>query len=156
MNEFDQLMQEILEQEARLQHERFTNEMALDLGLALRDEASTRSKPVTIDITRHGHQLFHLALSGTAPDNDEWIRRKNNVVNRFNHSSLYVGTALKQAGQTMEEKYLLSSQEYAAHGGAFPLMIRGVGVVGTITVSGLPQQEDHEVVVTTLRRFFAR
>jgi uncharacterized protein (UPF0303 family) len=53
----------------------------------------------------------------------------------------------------MEEKYLISSHDYAAHGGAFPLIIRGVGVVGTITISGLPQQEDHEVVITTLKKF---
>jgi uncharacterized protein (UPF0303 family) len=66
-----------------------------------------------------------------------------------------MGIALQNAGQTMEEKYLLPSGEYAAHGGAFPLIIRDVGVVGTITVSGLPQQEDHELVVTTLRQFLA-
>jgi uncharacterized protein (UPF0303 family) len=66
-----------------------------------------------------------------------------------------MGIYLKNAGQTMEEKYLLSSSDYAAHGGAFPLIIRNVGVVGTISVSGLPQQEDHELVVTTLKRFLA-
>ena len=90
-------------------------------------------------------------MTGTSPDNDAWIRRKNNVVNRFGHSSLYIGIVLKQAAQTMEEKYLLSSHDYAAHGGAFPLIIREVGVVGTITVSGLPQREDHALVVTTIR-----
>ena len=62
---------------------------------------------------------------------------------------------MKNAGQTMEEKYLVSSSDYAAHGGAFPLIIRNVGIVGTITVSGLPQQEDHELVVSTLKEFLA-
>jgi uncharacterized protein (UPF0303 family) len=64
-----------------------------------------------------------------------------------------MGISLKSKGQTMEEKYLISSGEFAAHGGAFPLIIRGVGVVGTITVSGLPQEEDHQLVVATLRKF---
>jgi len=59
-------------------------------------------------------------MPGTASDNGEWIRRKNNVVNRFGHSSYYMGIYLKNAGQTMEEKYLISSHDYAAHGGAFP------------------------------------
>ncbi len=156
MSELDDLVQELLRQEIDLQCTRFTNEMAMDLGLALRDEARTRGKAVTIDISRHGQQLFHYAMAGTSADNDAWIRRKNNVVNRFGHSSFYVGTTLKRAGQTIEEKYLLDGHEYAAHGGAFPLIIREVGVVGTVTVSGLPQQEDHEVVVTTLRRFLER
>ncbi len=62
-----------------------------------------------------------------------------------------MGIALQSKGQTIEGKYLISSSEFAAHGGAFPLIIRGVGVVGTITVSGLPQEEDHELVVTTLK-----
>ncbi len=153
MSDYDQLLEELRQQEEELQFTRFPNEMALDLGLALLQAARSKPKPVTIDITRSGQQLFHFAMTGTSVDNDEWIRRKNNVVIRFGHSSYYVGISLKRAGQTMEEKYLLSSREYAAHGGAFPLKIQGVGVVGTITVSGLPQQEDHELVVTTLRQF---
>jgi len=103
-------------------------------------------------------QLFpdnSFAMAGTSIDNGEWIKRKNNVVKRFGHSSYYMGISLQNAGQTIEEKYLISSSDYAAHGGAFPLIIRDVGVVGTITVSGLPQQEDHELVVTTLKQFLA-
>jgi uncharacterized protein (UPF0303 family) len=155
MSADDELLQELLRQEEELQFTSFTNETALELGMALLSEARTRSQPVTIDITRHGQQLFHYAMSGTSADNDQWIRRKNNVVARFGHSSYYVGRQLASAGQSMEEKYLLSSQEYAAHGGAFPLIVRGAGVIGAITISGLPQAEDHEVVVTTLGAFLA-
>ena len=86
-------------------------------------------------------------------DNGEWIKRKNNVVNRFGHSSYFMSVSLLNVDKTMEEKYLLSSHEYAAHGGAFPLLIKNVGVIGTITVSGLPQKEDHELVVTTIKQF---
>jgi uncharacterized protein (UPF0303 family) len=155
MSAGDDLLQELLQQEAELQFTRFTNEMALEVGLALLAEARTHSQPITVDITRHGQQLFHYAMGGTSADNDHWIRRKNNVVARFGHSSYYVGRLLASAGQTMEEKYLLSSHEYAAHGGAFPLIVRDVGVIGAITISGLPQAEDHEVVVKTLRAFLA-
>lgn len=155
MSEYAELLQELLEQEAELQFSHFTNEIALEVGLALLREVQKQGKSVTIDIARNGQQLFHYAMPGTAVDNDEWIRRKNNVVNRFGHSSFYMGMRLKSAGQSIEEKYLISSHEYAVHGGAFPLMIKGVGVVGTITVSGLPQQEDHEVVVTVLRQVLA-
>jgi uncharacterized protein (UPF0303 family) len=61
-----------------------------------------------------------------------------------------VGISLKSAGQMVNEKYLIPSSDYA---GAFPLIIRDVG---TITVSGLPQQVDHEPVVTTLKQFLAK
>jgi uncharacterized protein (UPF0303 family) len=152
MSADDDLLQELLQQEEELQFTSFTNETALELGMALLEAARTHGQ-VTIDITRHSQQLFHYAMSGTSADNDHWVRRKNNVVARFGHSSYYVGRQLAKAGQTLEEKYLLPSSEYAAHGGAFPLIVRDVGVIGSITISGLPQAEDHEVVVTTLRAF---
>jgi uncharacterized protein (UPF0303 family) len=156
MSEYDEVLKVLLLQEQEFQFTSFSNETALELGLALLDGARGRGKAVTIDITRYGQQLFHYAMSGTSADNDEWVRRKSNVVRRFGHSSYYVGLSLKNAGQTIEEKYLLPESEYAAHGGSFPLIIRDVGVVGTITVSGLPQAEDHELVVSTLREFLTK
>jgi uncharacterized protein (UPF0303 family) len=155
MSEYEELLKGLWQQEEEIQFTHFPNDLALTIGMALLQEARQRGKAVTIDITRHSQQLFHFAMAGTSVDNEEWIKRKNKVVNRFGHSSYSVGISLKSAGKTMEEKYLLPSSDYAAHGGAFPLVIRDVGVIGTITVSGLPQQEDHELVVTTLKQFLA-
>ena len=155
MSEYTELLNELLQQEEEIQFSSFDNNMAFVIGLALLDAAKSKGKGITIDIARNGQQLFHFAMQGTSRDNDVWVQRKNNVVNRFGHSSFYMGISLKSKGQTIEEKYLISSSEFAAHGGAFPLIIKSVGVVGTITVSGLPQEEDHELVVTTLRKFVA-
>ncbi len=154
-SEYTELLTELLQQEEEIQFSGFNNDMAFAVGTALLDAARSKGKAVTIDIARNGQQLFHYAMQGTTRDNDVWVQRKNNVVNRFGHSSFYMGISLRSKGQTIEEKYLISSSEYAAHGGAFPLIIRDVGVVGTITVSGLPQEEDHELVVITLRKFLA-
>jgi len=155
MRNYTELLKELLEQEEEIQFSSFSNDMAFAVGTALLEAAKSKGKPVTIDISRNGQQLFHFAMEGTSLDNEVWIKRKNNVVNRFGHSSFFMGISLLSKGQTMEEKYLISSSEYAAHGGAFPLIVRGVGVVGTITVSGLPQQEDHELVITTLKQFLS-
>jgi len=155
MTEYEDTLKELRQQEEEIQFASFTHDTALAVGMALLQEARKRGKAVAIDITRSGQQLFHFAMAGTTVDNGEWIKRKNNVVNRFGHSSYHVGIFLKNAGQAIEEKYLVSSSDYAAHGGAFPLIIRHVGIVGTITVSGLPQQEDHDLVVTTLKEFLA-
>jgi uncharacterized protein (UPF0303 family) len=145
--------EELLAQEAELQFERFDNDTALALGQALVAAARQDGLGVTIDIRRGEQQLFHAALAGTAADNDAWIERKNRVVRRFGHSSFYVGTLLDLQGTTMEEKFLLDGSHFAAHGGAFPVLVRHVGMVGTVTVSGLPQAEDHRLVVSVLREF---
>lgn len=145
----------IREQEERLQFERFDLETAYALGTALVDAARERGLAVTVDV-RHGEQqAFHAALPGTAADNDAWIERKVRVVRRFGRSSFRLGRELAASGRSIEDAYLLPESEYAAHGGAFPVAVRGVGPVGVVTVSGLPQADDHALVVEVLERFLA-
>jgi uncharacterized protein (UPF0303 family) len=148
-------LEPFLQQENELQFAEFSNDQAFALGLRMAEVARKEGKPLTLDICRNGQQLFHLALPGTSADNDFWVRRKNNVVNRYGHSSLYVGTLFRAQGTTFEEKSRLDADQFAAHGGGFPVIVRGVGVVGTVTVSGLPQVEDHEFVVRMVREFLA-
>ena len=142
--------EELLAQEEELQFTSFSNDDAWALGTALVAAAREEGLAVTIDIGRGEQRLFHYALEGTAADNDEWIERKNRVVRRFGHSSYYMGVT---EGDAFASNYLLDGREFAAHGGAFPVRVRGAGVVGTVTVSGLPQEEDHRLVVAVLRDF---
>jgi uncharacterized protein (UPF0303 family) len=138
-------------EEDELQLARFTNDDAWMLGTALVTRARADLLPVAVEISRHSHQLFHAALTGATPDNDSWIQRKARVVHRFGHSSLYVGQRSREAGTTFDEQFGLDPQQYAAHGGGFPLLVRDVGPVGVVVVSGLPQVEDHRMVVAALR-----
>ena len=147
------LLQALLRQEELLQFAEFTNDTAFELGIQMVEAARKEEKSLTVDIRRNGQQLFHCALAGTAADNDAWIRRKIRVVNRFGHSSFYVGRSFVSRGTTIRESALLDETHYAPHGGAFPIIIRQVGIVGTITVSGLPQQEDHEFVVRMIAAY---
>ena len=151
----DDILKQLLQEEQELQFTRFNEEVAWELGGQLVEMARNRNLPVTIDITRGSHQLFHAALRGTSPDNDEWVKRKVRLVYRFGHSSFYIGQLLKSKGKTIEQSYLVSESEYAPHGGCFPVIVKGTGIVGTITVSGLPQEEDHKLVVEALRKYLA-
>jgi uncharacterized protein (UPF0303 family) len=155
MDDYQDLLQELLRQEEELQFNEFTNDHALRLGLALVERAKASGKAVTVDIRRNGQQLFHCALAGTSADNDEWALRKSRVVDRYGHSSFHVGTHFRARGTTFEASSRLDPDRYAAHGGAFPILVRNVGAVGTVTVSGLPQEEDHALVVAVLREFLA-
>lgn len=147
---------ELAAEEDELQFAGFTNDDAWDLGTELVAVARRNGSPVAVDVRRHGHQLFHAALTGTSPDNDSWIRRKARVVHRFGHSSLYVRQASIERGTTFEAEFGLDPVRYAAHGGAFPVLVRGVGPVGTVVVSGLPQLADHRMVVAAIRAHLGR
>lgn len=148
-----QLLDDLLAQEKRLVFPHFDNDTAIALGTLLLEMARERSLPVAIDITRAGHQLFHAALPGTSADNDEWIKRKVATVMRFGHSSFYMGQSSAAKGVVFTERYLLDPMRYAPQGGSFPIIVAGTGVVGTVTISGLPQAEDHALVVEALTRF---
>ncbi len=149
----EDLLNELLQQEAELQFDSFNEETAWEIGSWLVTHAKENRLPITIDITRAGHQLFHASRPGTSIDNDEWVKRKVRLVYRMGHSSFYLGRLLKHNGVTIEQKWLLSEQEYAPHGGCFPVIVKGTGMIGTITVSGLPQEEDHKVVVKAIRHY---
>jgi uncharacterized protein (UPF0303 family) len=151
----DDLLERLLEQERRLRFDRFTNDDAIDIGLSLVALARTRGLAITVDVRRGLQQLFHCALEGTSADNDRWVERKVRVVERFGHSSYYMGRAAAAAGVPFATKHLVDDREFAAHGGAFPVIVRDVGLVGVITVSGLPQADDHALVVEALESFLA-
>ncbi len=150
-----ELLDQLLREEQELQFASFNEDIAWQLGCQLVERARKDGLPIAIDIMRGTHQLFHAALNGSAPDNDEWVKRKARAVIRFGHSSLYMGELLKSRGQTIEKNYLVPESEIAPHGGSFPVILKGTGVIGTITVSGLPSQDDHRVVVEAIRNYLA-
>jgi len=148
-----ELLDGLLADEIRLQLPSFNNDTAIELGLMLLDMARTRDLPITIDVTRAGQQIFHAALPGTSADNDQWVARKVAAVMRFGHSSFYLGRRAAMRGVDFATSMLVDPTAYAAHGGCFPIIVRGTGLVGTVTVSGLPQADDHALVVEALTAF---
>ncbi len=143
----------IARQEATLLFDHFNLETAWEVGLLLQKMAASRKLGVVVDITLHSMPAFYLALPGTTADNANWVRRKRNLVLRFLRSSYAIGLQLQRQGQSVEQKWGLSPADFAPHGGSFPIHVRDTGVIGAITVSGLPQREDHALVVEALAIF---
>jgi len=146
-------LEKIALQEKRLQFSEFNAAVAWELGIALKTAAEKRGAAIAIDIQLHGHPLFSYSMPGTTPDNWEWIRRKRNVVMRYHRSSYAIGLKHERAGTTLAGTTGLDLRDYSTHGGCFPIMLAGTGCVGTITVSGLPQREDHSLVVSVLQEY---
>jgi uncharacterized protein (UPF0303 family) len=149
----DQDLEKIALQEKRLKFKYFDSEVAWAVGTALKAAAEKRHVSVAIDIQLNGHTLFSYAMTGTTPDNWDWIRRKRNVVLRYHRSSFAIGLKHARAQTTLQEKSGLDLKDYAAHGGCFPIFLEGTGCLGTITVSGLPQREDHALVICVLQDY---
>ena len=150
-----ELLDELEAQESRLLFDRFDEDTAWQLGVALREAALSARMPVAISIRRNGRRLFHAALPGSSADNDGWLARKCAVVDRYGRSSLRVGEQFRVAGGSFDADSRLDPSLFAAHGGAFPILVRGTGCIGTVAVSGLPQLEDHQLVVDTLHSLLA-
>jgi uncharacterized protein (UPF0303 family) len=140
----------IAEQERRLRFATFDADTAWQLGVRLREIARARGQPLAIEVRLARETLFYCAMSGTAPSNADWARRKRNTVELLHRSSYGVGLSLQQEGRTLELSMGLPARDYASHGGSFPLQVQGVGCIGAVTVSGAPQREDHQIVVVAL------
>lgn len=155
MSDDEALLKELLDLEKRLVFDRFDNDTAIALGLRIIDRARTEKLAVAVDVSRGEQRLFYAALEGTSADNEFWIAGKNAVVRRFGHSSFYIGQRARLKGADFAASSLVDGSTFRAHGGAFPIIVRHVGVVGTATVSGLPQAEDHRLVVAVIEAFLA-
>ena len=134
----------------------FTADDARRLGLTLVRLAEERELPVAIDISRGDHVLFHVAMPGAKRSNADWIRRKTATVLHYGEPSLLVGLRPRLNGRRIEDDPWFDESRFAAHGGSFPVLVRSVGMVGTVTVSGLPQMDDHALVVEALRLMIAQ
>lgn len=150
------LIGRILSEIDALQFASFSKDDALDLGLLLVELGRTRSLPIAIDISKGEQVLFHAALDGATPDNERWINAKKRTAVRYEVPSLLVGLRARAAGGRIEDNAWFDQSMFAAHGGAFPIYLRGTGAVGTVTVSGLPQKADHDLVVEALSEILGR
>lgn len=137
-------------QEQLLRFSRFDPDMAWKLGCILREIAIERDAAIAIDVSLRDRTLFHTVLEGTSTDNAEWIRRKRNTVLRLWSSSYLVGRRLALAHRGQEEAHNLPLADFATHGGGFPILMDGVGCIGAVTVSGVPQRIDHAIVADAL------
>lgn len=152
----EQDLEKIAMQERELVFDRFDLSDAWGLGARLVLTAQERNLPVVVAIRLHSMPAFYVALPGAVPDNEGWVRRKGNVCLRFFQSSYAVGLKLKQQQASLSDKFALADADYAAHGGSFPILVSGSGCIGAVTVSGLPQRDDHELVVEVLAKLLGK
>ena len=143
-------LQRIALQEQTLRFERFDKATAWDLGTRLKTACEEQGVSATIEVRLARETVFFYSMPGTATSNTDWARRKRNVVELMELSSYRVGRSFELQGDSLERLMGLPVRDYADHGGSFPILVKSVGCIGAVTVSGLPQREDHALVVQVL------
>jgi len=135
-------------QEMELVLPAFDEAVAFDIGVAVRARALAEGLALAVDLRSWDRQLFFAATPGTSADNAEWVRRKSNSVRRFQRASYRL--VLERGEAPFGPQAGADPADYVIAGGGFPLRVPGAGIVGALTVSGLPGRQDHGVVVDAL------
>ena len=130
---------------------KFNNRLALEIGLSIIELAKKRDQHIAVEIKRLNHTIF-LYIDDTLPaDKHNWLRRKANIAKQFEESSLSVKNDLIKGGMSLEETFGLGAMDYIAKGGSIPVFVENVGMLGTITVSGLTDVEDHQIIIDAIK-----
>jgi uncharacterized protein (UPF0303 family) len=140
----------IQKQEAELVFSVFDEAVAFKIGSAIRDRALAQGLPIIVDIRTFDRPLFYAAMPGSNASNPDWARRKINVVQRFLKSTYRMVLEQQRPDRSFKPGEGLDISDYVLAGGGFPITVKGAGVIGVIAVSGLPEREDHGVVVDAL------
>lgn len=128
----------------------FTYDMAYKLGTFFYEYAKEKQIDLCADIYANGHTLFHFSTDGSTADKDNWLRRKRNAVLQFAHSSKFMNLKCKGDDSLIETKYGCSLKDMTFTPGAFPILVKNVGCIGSIAVSGLAPDEDHQLIISGL------
>lgn len=149
-------LEELLRQEAEIRFDSFDFDSAWEIGQRIRQQALENHYPVSIEIYAFGQELFLAALPGSSQHNLSWMRRKRNTVLHEAHSSMYVGLENERNGQRMDQQHYIDQSQFTDHGGSFPLLLANGGIIGAVSVSGLPSHEDHALAVWGLRQYLGK
>ncbi len=141
---------QLTSQAEQLEFASFSAADSLDLGELALSVARSRDLPIAIEVWHTGRLIFKAALPRTSAENDDWLRRKKNVTEKFDDSTMAVRVRHEERGLDFNSATLLPLDDYAAHGGGWPIKTVDNGAVGFFGISGLPQVEDHELIIECL------
>jgi uncharacterized protein (UPF0303 family) len=144
-----------MRQEDELVFDVFDEDMAIRLLGHARDLAKDAPKGVGIMVRFWDRILAFGGTRGFTHGNFLWCERKTNTV-RLVHKSSYRVLLEEDGRKVFEDRWGVSAEDYAISGGAFPIRVRGAGVVGAAAMSGLHERMDHELIVAAIVRTLGR
>ena len=147
---------EILEkQEESLRFTSLSFSLLHKIGETLIEEAGKRGGSVYVMIRVAGDIVYAAAMDGTSGNNIQWARRKANTAELAGRSSMRDGMINRAKGRSLAERGL-SFLDYTEEGGSFPIILDTGVVIGSITVSGMKSEEDHQLIADVLSSFLGK
>ncbi len=145
-----EIVEAALQEEAKYVFDKFTAKMALDMGNFIANKAINEDLQLCCEIFVNGRLMFHFLADKCSPDNDSWLMKKRNTVLQFHHSSKFTRGKFDADTIAFTQKYALDPSKYTAYEGGFPITVKGAGVIGAICVSGLTQEQDHQLALDAI------
>ncbi len=135
----------------KIELDNFSNQIALEMGLKIIDLAKSRNQHIAVEICRLNYTVFIYIDDGLPADKHNWLRRKANIAKRLEESSLSVKNDMKEDNLTLDKTFGLDDKDFLAKGGSIPIFVKNAGMIATITVSGLSDVEDHDIIIEALK-----
>jgi uncharacterized protein (UPF0303 family) len=148
-------IESLAQEQQDLQLAYFDYNFAAQLGLLIRDQAVKAALPISITVAHGTDIVFSLLMPGATADNSAWAARKRSVAQRFHRSSLAMRLEAEKGKYDFNQRFRLPEAEFVASGGGVPLILRNGTLIGTVGVSGMPDVEDHRIVVMALKQILA-
>ncbi len=145
-------LESLVQQESDLELVYFNQDVAWQLGTTIKQLAEQKGASISIEVFGFGQTLFQFCMLGSSADQLDWIRRKRNSVLYYGRSTYYLSLYNESKQRVFETQPHIDPNEYCAHGGSFPIRIKGSGLVGAVTASGLASIEDHQLVTQALQQ----
>ena len=143
-------IKQIIAQEQALVFAQFDEHVAFSLGMRVRERGLSEKLGIVCDIRTWDRPLFYMALPPTTGDNQHWVRRKYNLVQRVSKSSYRVVLENSSGVDHFQPRRGLDNENFVLAGGGFPIRVKGAGMIGCLTISGLHERDDHAVAVDAL------
>lgn len=137
----------LLEQEKQLIFDTVDEVTCYRIGAWIAEASLRDSRTVAVAVFLGDRIVYKTALPGTSVHNDVVIEGKRRVSVLGRHSSLYERNRYLELGTTFEAATKMSLPEYAPFGGAVPLLSAAGDLHGLVIVSGLTQEEDHDLAI---------
>ena len=133
-----------------------TQAEAIEIGEIAIALGRDRNLAIAVEVRMKEWTVFHISLPGSDTENDGWIARKARATLLTGNSTMYERVLAEEQGINWYESHGVTEATHAVHGGCLPLKVSGVGMLGMLLISGLPQVQDHLLGVEVIAEYLAR